>query len=135
MMRCVKPFGTVVVAILSPVSRLSWRRTNIVSQIRWHRPCTAARPEVKMAPVASLREHLVEELNDALDAEQQLTEALPDMAERASRRELKAAFRAHLAETKRHVQRATQALQMLGEKATGKTCEAMKGLLEEGQEL
>jgi ferritin-like metal-binding protein YciE len=88
-----------------------------------------------MAATASLREHLIEELNDLLNAEQQLTEALPQMAERASRRDLKAAFRSHLSETKRHVQRAKEALQMLGETASGKTCEAMKGLLEEGQEL
>jgi len=88
-----------------------------------------------MASVASLREHLVEELNDLLNAEQQLIEALPTMAERASRRELKGAFRSHLAETRRHAQRAEQALRALGEKASGKTCEAMKGLLEEGQEL
>jgi ferritin-like metal-binding protein YciE len=91
--------------------------------------------EGHMASVASLREHLVEELNDLLNAEQQLIEALPMMAERASRRELKGAFRSHLAETKRHAQRAAQALKSLGEKVSGKTCEAMKGLLEEGQEL
>jgi ferritin-like metal-binding protein YciE len=88
-----------------------------------------------MASVASLREHLVEELNDLLNAEQQLIEALPMMADRASRRELKSAFRSHLAETRRHAQRAEQALRALGEDASGKTCEAMKGLLEEGQEL
>ncbi len=88
-----------------------------------------------MASVPSLRHHLVEELNDLLDAERQLTEALPQMAQRAERRELKAAFRSHLAETRQHVQRAADALRLLGEKASGKTCEAMKGLLEEGQEL
>ena len=88
-----------------------------------------------MASVASLREHLVEELNDLLNAEQQLIEALPMMADRASRRELKGAFRSHLSETRRHAQRAEQALRVLGEQASGKTCEAMKGLLEEGQEL
>ena len=88
-----------------------------------------------MASVGSLREHLVQELNDLVNAEEQLIEALPQMAEQASRRELKAAFRSHLAETRRHAQRATQALKMLDEKAAGKTCEAMKGLLEEGEEL
>ena len=88
-----------------------------------------------MASVASLREHLVEELNDLLNAEQQLIDALPKMAERASSRELRAAFKAHLVETRQHEKRAAQALKKLGEKAAGKTCEAMKGLLEEGQEL
>src|SRR5215213_10849452 len=88
-----------------------------------------------MATVASLREHLVEELNDLLNAEQQLIEALPQMAGRAASRELKAAFKSHLAETRQHEKRVAQALKQLGEKASGKTCEAMKGLLEEGQEL
>src|SRR3954463_3890988 len=88
-----------------------------------------------MASVASLREHLVEELNDLVNAEQQLIEALPKMAERASNRQLRAAFKSHLSETRQHEKRAVQALKQLGEKASGKTCEAMKGLLEEGQEL
>jgi len=88
-----------------------------------------------MASVASLREHLVEELNDLLNAEQQLIDALPQMEQKASTRELKAAFRSHLAETRQHEKRAAQALRQLGEEASGKTCEAMEGLLTEGQEL
>jgi ferritin-like metal-binding protein YciE len=88
-----------------------------------------------MASVSSLREHLVEELNDLLNAEQQLIEALPQMVDKASRRELKAAFRSHLGQTKTHERRVSQALKQLGEDAAGKTCEAMEGLLAEGQEL
>jgi len=88
-----------------------------------------------MASVASLREHLVEELNDLLNAEQQLIEALPMMADTASRRELKIAFKSHLAQTRMHEKRVSQALRQLGERPAGKTCEAMEGLLEEGQSL
>ncbi len=88
-----------------------------------------------MASVASLREHLIDELNDLLSAEHQLVEALPQMQEKASRRELKAAFRSHLAETRGQVRRVEQALRMLGEEPAEKTCEAMEGLLTEGQEL
>jgi ferritin-like metal-binding protein YciE len=88
-----------------------------------------------MSSVTSLREHLIDELNDLLNAEQQLIVALPQMAEKASRRELKSAFRSHLAETKGHVKRATEALKLLGETSIGKSCEAMEGLLEEGEEL
>jgi ferritin-like metal-binding protein YciE len=76
-----------------------------------------------MASVASLREHLVEELNDLLNAEQQLIEALPQMEEKASTRQLKAAFRSHLAETKQHEKRAAEALKQLGEKALDTICE------------
>jgi ferritin-like metal-binding protein YciE len=88
-----------------------------------------------MASVASLREHLVEELNDLLNAEQQLITAIPQMAQKASRPELRAAFRSHLAETKGHVTRATEALTLFGETSAGKACEAMEGLLAEGEEL
>jgi ferritin-like metal-binding protein YciE len=89
----------------------------------------------KMATVASLREHLIDELSDLLNAEQQLIGALPQMAERASQRELKSAFKSHLAQTRTHEKRVSQALKLLGESASGKTCDAMKGLLEEGQSL
>ena len=69
-----------------------------------------------MASIATLREHLVEELNDLLNAEQQLIIALPKLAQKASQRELKSAFRSHLAETKGHVKRATEAhLSFLGQ--------------------
>jgi ferritin-like metal-binding protein YciE len=88
-----------------------------------------------MAAIVSLREHLVEELQDLLNAEQQLIEALPQMAQRAANRQLQSAFRSHLAETRSHENRVAQALRQLGEKPAGKTCDAMKGLLEEGQEL
>lgn len=88
-----------------------------------------------MAAIASLREHLVEELQDLLSAEQQLIGALPQMAERASNRQLQTAFRSHLVQTRSHEKRVAQALGQLGEKADGKTCEAMRGLLEEGKAL
>ena len=88
-----------------------------------------------MATVASLRDHLVDELNDLLNAEQQLIEALPQMEAKASARPLKAAFRSHLAQTRAHERRVSQALEQLGEEANGKTCEAMEGLLAEGEEL
>ena len=88
-----------------------------------------------MASIASLREHLVDELHDLFNAEQQLIEALPQMAQRASTRQLQAAFRSHLAQTRTHEKRVGEALRQLGEKAEGKTCEAMKGLLAEGEKL
>src|SRR5262245_48597103 len=88
-----------------------------------------------MASVSSLREHLVGELNDLLNAEQQLIEALPEMVDSASQRQLKAAFQGHLSQTRMHERRVKQALRELKEKPSGKTCEAMEGLLEEGQSL
>jgi ferritin-like metal-binding protein YciE len=68
-------------------------------------------------------------------AEEQLIEALPGMAKKASDKQLKTAFQNHLAQTRTHAQRVSTALKALGEKPDGKTCEAMKGLLEEGEDL
>jgi len=82
----------------------------------------------------SLRDVLIEELKDLYDAEKQLVKALPKMAKAASNDELKEAFESHLEETKGHVQRLEQAFQLLDEKAKSKPCEAMKGLIAEGQE-
>lgn len=86
-----------------------------------------------MAAVDSLHAHLVEELADLRDAETQLTQALPKMAQSATSRELRAAFQKHLKETRTQLTRLDQALKALGEKPTSKTCEAMKGLLKEGE--
>jgi len=88
-----------------------------------------------MSSVQSLRDHLVGELSDLLNAEEQLIEALPEMAKRASGAQLRTAFRSHLAQTRMHQRRAAAALKTLGEQPSGETCKAMKGLLAEGEEL
>jgi ferritin-like metal-binding protein YciE len=82
----------------------------------------------------SIRELLVEEMRDLYDAEKQLVKALPKMAKASSNESLKEAFESHLEQTKGHVERLERAFEMLGEKAKGKPCVAMKGLIEEGQE-
>jgi ferritin-like metal-binding protein YciE len=82
----------------------------------------------------SLRDVLIEELKDLYDAEKQLVKALPKMAKAASNQELKEAFETHLEETRGHVERLEQAFQLLDEKAKSKPCEAMKGLISEGQQ-
>ncbi len=81
-----------------------------------------------------LKELLVEELQDLLHAETQLTGALPKMAEAAHDAKLKEAFEKHLEQTKQHVERLKQAFELLGEKAQPKPCKAMMGLVDEGKE-
>ncbi|HXE15021.1 MAG TPA: ferritin-like domain-containing protein [Bryobacteraceae bacterium] len=81
-----------------------------------------------------LQEILVEQLRDLLHAEGQLVKALPKMARAANDPKLKEAFRKHLEETKNHVERLKQVFELLGEKAKGKPCRGMQGLVEEGQE-
>ncbi|MBI5929901.1 MAG: ferritin-like domain-containing protein [Chloroflexi bacterium] len=83
----------------------------------------------------SLHDLLVDEMKDIYDAEQQLTKALPKMVKAASAPVLKKAFEDHLAVTEGHVNRLEKAFQKLETKATRKTCEAMKGLIEEGQSV
>jgi len=85
-----------------------------------------------MATVESLRTHLVDELIDLRDAEEQLTKALPKLAESATSKPLRTAFQKHLKETREHVTRLNKALRDLGETPESKTCEAMQGILEEG---
>jgi Mn-containing catalase len=81
-----------------------------------------------------LRDLLVEELQDLLHAETQLTKALPKMAKAAHDPSLKQGFLKHAEETKNHVERLKQAFEALGAKAKAKPCKAMIGLVEEGQE-
>lgn len=82
----------------------------------------------------TLKELLVDELQDLYNAENQLVKALPKMAKTAANAELKEGIEAHLEETRGHVDRLDRCFELLGEKAKGKTCHAMKGLVEEGKE-
>ena len=77
---------------------------------------------------------MVEQLQDLYDAEQRLVTALPRMAGAAHNSSLKAAFQDHLRQTQGHVSRLEQVFKALGKPAQGKTCVAMKGLVEEGEE-
>jgi ferritin-like metal-binding protein YciE len=83
----------------------------------------------------TLQELLVEELKDIYNAEQQLAKALPKMAKKASSNELRRAFETHLKETEGQIGRMEQVFEALGEKAKGKKCHAMQGLLEEAKEM
>ena len=87
-----------------------------------------------MPAVNSLRELLVEELRDIYDAEKRLTKALPKISKASSHDELKSAIDAHLEETREHVTRLEHAFEALDTPARAKTCAAMKGLIEEGDE-
>src|ERR1700731_1778285 len=83
----------------------------------------------------SLKDLYVDELKDLYSAENQLVKALPKMAKKASAPELKRAFQSHFEQTKVHVDRLEKIFKGLGEKPNGKTCKAMKGLVEEGKEI
>jgi ferritin-like metal-binding protein YciE len=80
----------------------------------------------------NLQELFVEELRDVYDAEKQLTKALPKMAKAAGSGELRTAFEEHLDITRMQVSRLEDVFKSLGLAARGKTCDGMKGLIEEG---
>lgn len=83
----------------------------------------------------NLENVLVMQLRDLKSAEEQLIEALPKMAEAASNPELKSAFQAHLAETRQQKNRLDKAFQLLHKESESETCDAMKGLITEGEEV
>jgi len=83
----------------------------------------------------SMETLFIDQLQDLYDAEQRLVKALPMMAEAAHDSTLKSAFQQHLTETQNHVTRLERAFQLMGQKAASKTCQAMKGLVAEGEEV
>jgi ferritin-like metal-binding protein YciE len=82
----------------------------------------------------SLDDLFIVQIQDLYDAEQRLTKALPKMAEAASSKTLKVAFQSHLRETEQHVARLEEVFQAIGLTPERETCEAMKGLIAEGDE-
>jgi len=77
----------------------------------------------------------VHTLRDIYYAEQQIVKALPEMIEKASNSELKAAFKSHLEETKGHVKRVEEVFRMHGVEAKGVDCPAIDGIIEEAEDI
>jgi ferritin-like metal-binding protein YciE len=84
---------------------------------------------------SKLAEFFHEELKDIYWAEKHLVKALPKMQKAATSEELATAFEEHLEQTKEHVTRLEQVFESLGHKAQAKKCEAMEGLVKEGESV
>ena len=82
-----------------------------------------------------LKEYFLEELRDIYWAEKHLVKALPKMQKAATSEELANAFGEHLAVTEEQVTRLEQVFEIMGEKARGKKCEAMEGLVKEAESI
>jgi ferritin-like metal-binding protein YciE len=82
-----------------------------------------------------LHELFVSELRDILWAEQHLLKALPKMEKAAHSADLKEAFANHLGETEEHVERLKEIFSLLGLSVRAEKCEAMEGLLKEGDDM
>jgi ferritin-like metal-binding protein YciE len=83
----------------------------------------------------SFQDLFVDQLEDIYDAEQRLTKALPQMADAANSSQLKQAFRQHLTETQGHVSRLETIFRQFGIDPKRETCQAMKALISEGEEM
>ncbi|MES2620774.1 MAG: ferritin-like domain-containing protein [Bacteroidota bacterium] len=94
-----------------------------------------ARPVNKEMDNSALHELFVNQLKDMYWAEKTLIKSLPKMAKAATSTQLKSAIEGHLRETEEHVTRLERVFDSMNQKAAAKKCEAMTGLLKEGNEL
>jgi len=88
-----------------------------------------------MASEKNLQELFHEMLKDIYFAEEKILSALPEMARAAQSQELKAAFELHETETEEHVARLERVFKEIDETPSGKTCDAIIGIIGEGQEV
>jgi ferritin-like metal-binding protein YciE len=88
-----------------------------------------------MATEKNLRELFHDTLKDIYFAEKKILTALPKMAKAAQAEELRTAFEKHERETEGHVARLEKVFEELEEAPRGKTCDAIMGIIAEGQEV
>lgn len=84
---------------------------------------------------SKLMEFFINELKDLLWAEKELVDTLPEMADAATSEELRNAFEMHLSETENHVTRLEQIFGVLGLEPESRKCDAMAGIVDEGDEI
>ena len=88
-----------------------------------------------MAKQKTLDDLFLDTLKDIYYAERKILKALPKMARGAQSDKLRAAFEKHKEETEGQVERLQQVFEILGKRAQGKTCPAIDGIIEEGEEI
>jgi ferritin-like metal-binding protein YciE len=88
-----------------------------------------------MAQMKSLKDLFIENIRRAYDAEKRLVKALPELRDAATSQDLKHAFQTHFEETEVHVSRLDQIFEWFEEKAKAQTCDAIKGILDDGKRV
>jgi len=88
-----------------------------------------------MAKGKTLEDLFHDTLKDIYYAERKILKALPKMARAASSPDLKATFEKHKDETEGHVERLQQVFELMGKRPQGKTCDAIEGIIAEGEEI
>lgn len=91
--------------------------------------------KAKSSAAEGLRELFIDSLKDIYWAEKALVKALPKMAKNATSENLITAINEHLTVTEEQVSRLEQVFEIIGEKASAKKCEAMEGLIKEGESI
>lgn len=82
-----------------------------------------------------LEKFFLDQLQDIYYAEHKITQALPKMIESATTDELSEAFDDHLHQTQRHIKRLEHVFETIGQKAEGKKCEAIEGIVREAEQI
>lgn len=85
--------------------------------------------------MSDLQDLLVENLKDLYSAEKQILATRSKVSKAIENEELKNAFVKHMDETEQQKERLEQILQRMGERAGGKKCKGMEGLIAENKEL
>lgn len=88
-----------------------------------------------MAKEKTLQDLFHDTLKDIYYAERKILKALPKMKRAAQAEGLKEAFEKHREQTEQHVERLQQVFVNLGKPARGKTCDAIEGIISEGEEI
>ncbi|MFA9187876.1 ferritin-like domain-containing protein [Flavobacterium sp. FBOR7N2.3] len=91
--------------------------------------------KAKSSAAEGLRELFVDSLKDIYWAEKALTKALPKMAKNATSENLLNTINDHLVVTEEQVARLEEVFELIGEKASAKKCDAMEGLIKEGESI
>lgn len=91
--------------------------------------------KAKSDAAKDLKELFLDSLKDIYWAEEALTKALPKMIKNASATKLQTALEDHLEETENQISRLEEVFEMIDEKAEGKKCDAMAGIIDEGEDI
>jgi ferritin-like metal-binding protein YciE len=83
----------------------------------------------------SFQDLFLDQARDLYDAEEQLTQAFPKLAEAAASDELRAAIETHFEETRTHIQRLEEVFELLDEQPSGQHCAGMADILQETSDL
>jgi ferritin-like metal-binding protein YciE len=111
------------------------RRVMVVAELKFLRAVVLSSKERAMASDKNLQELFHETLKDIYFAEKKILSVLPKMAKAAQSEDLKAAFEKHETETQEHVSRLEKVFEEIDASPRGKTCDAIVGIIEEGQDV